>query len=165
MRPGEVDGQDYFFVDQATFEAMIADHVFLEHATVFGRHYGTSRAWVENQLVNDIDVVLEIDWQGARQIKKLFPSAVLIFILPPSMEALMERLRNRKQDDAQTIVRRMQAAKDEMQHFGEFDYLVVNDQFEKALEDLRDIVRSARLKTTIQREKLQGLLEGLVGVN
>src|SRR3989338_7758250 len=129
MRPGEVNGQDYFFVDHPAFDAMVADHVFLEHATVFGQQYGTSREWVKNQLSQGIDVVLEIDWQGARQIKRLFPSAVLVFIFPPSMDTLMDRLRNRKQDDSDTIARRMQAAKDEMLHFREFDYIVVNDQF------------------------------------
>ncbi|MDP1573724.1 MAG: guanylate kinase [Coxiellaceae bacterium] len=162
MRPGEVDGQDYFFIEHPTFDAMIADNTFLEYATVFGQHYGTSRSWVERQLANEIDVVLEIDWQGARQIKQLFPSAILVFILPPSMEALMDRLRNRKQDDAATIICRMQAAQDEMQHFGEFDYLVVNDQFDLALLDLQHIVRSGRLKTAVQKQKKAALLDNLL---
>lgn len=162
MRPGEIDGQDYFFVDESTFQSMVNDRVFLEYATVFDRHYGTSRAWVEEQLSNNIDVVLEIDWQGARQIKTLFPSAILIFILPPSIEALMDRLRNRKQDEPETILRRMKAAKDEMAHYGEFDYLVVNDHFDVALEDLIHIVRGARLKTMVQRQKLTELLAGLL---
>jgi guanylate kinase len=162
MRPGEVDGQDYFFVDHPTFDAMIAEQVFLEYATVFGQYYGTSRAWVERELASDRDVVLEIDWQGARQIKRIFSAAVLIFILPPSMDALMERLRKRKQDGEETILRRMQAAQDEMNHFGEFDYLVVNDRFEVALQDLQHIVRSARLKMRVQSEKQRGLLDNLL---
>ena len=162
IRPGEVDGQDYFFVDHPTFDGMISDGVFLEYATVFGQHYGTSRSWVERQLANEVDVVLEIDWQGARQIKQLFPSAILIFILPPSMVALKDRLRNRNQDDEETIIRRMQAAQDEIQHFGEFDYLVVNDQFDVALLDLQHIVRSGRLKTGVQKQKKAALLDNLL---
>lgn len=162
MRPLEINGQDYFFIDHPQFDEMIADKLFLEYATVFGQHYGTSRDWVQNQLSQGIDVVLEIDWQGARQIKQLFPSALLIFIMPPSMDALMQRLRNRKQDDAQTIALRMQAAQDEMRHFREFDYLVVNDQFDIALRDLQHVVLGARLKTSVQLQKQAGLLDSLL---
>jgi len=162
MRPGEVVGQDYFFVDAPVFEEMIEKDAFLEHATVFGNAYGTSRTWVHEQLLQGIDVILEIDWQGARQIKKLFPSTVMIFIFPPSIEALKSRLQGRGQDDEQTIARRMQAAQDEMQHFGEFDYLVVNDQFSTALDDLKNIVIASRLKTDVQRVKQATLLENLL---
>lgn len=162
MRPGEVEGQDYFFVSAPVFAEMAEKNAFLEHATVFGNAYGTSRAWVHEQLLQGIDVILEIDWQGARQIKKLFPSTVMIFILPPSIEALKTRLQARGQDDEQTIARRMQAAQDEMRHFGEFDYLVVNDQFSTALDDLKNIVIASRFKMDVQRVKQATLLENLL---
>ena len=162
MRPGEVEGQDYFFVNAATFEEMVEKNAFLEHATVFGNAYGTSRTWVHEQLLQGIDVILEIDWQGARQIKQLFPSTVMIFILPPSIEALKSRLQGRGQDDEQTIARRMQAAQDEMHHFGEFDYLVVNDQFSTALDDLNSVVIASRFKIDVQRVKQAALLENLL---
>lgn len=161
-RPGEVEGQDYFFVSTPVFAEMIEKNAFLEHATVYGNAYGTSRDWVHTQLLQGIDVILEIDWQGAQQIKQLFPSAVLIFILPPSVEALKARLQSRGQDDEQTIVRRMQAAQDEMRHFVEFDYLVVNDQFSMALDDLKNIVIASRLKMDVQRVKQAALLENLL---
>src|SRR3990167_1506525 len=162
MRPSEVNGQDYFFVDTQTFEAMIANQAFLEHAMVFGNHYGTSREWVLAQLSEGIDVVLEIDWQGARQVQQQFPRAILIFILPPSIEALKARLQSRKQDDSQTIPNRIQAAQDEMSHFGEFHFLVVNDRFDAALRDLEHIVLSTRLKMAVQMVKQSSLLENLL---
>ena len=162
MRPGEVDGQNYFFVDHETFDAMASKQAFLEHATVFGNHYGTSRSWVHDHLREGTDVVLEIDWQGARQIKTLFPKAVLIFILPPSMEALKLRLQTRKQDDSYTIERRMDAAQAEMSHYREFDYLVINDQFDVALRDLQHIVQAMRLKMDVQIQKQPTLLDNLL---
>lgn len=162
MRVGEMDGQDYFFISHASFEKMIAKQEFLEHATVFGNYYGTSREWVLEQLQQGSDVVLEIDWQGAHQVQQLFPKAVLIFILPPSMIALKNRLQNRRQDDMKTIEHRMFAAQNEMSHCREFDYLVVNDQFDAALVDLRHIVLSARLKTSVQLQKQATLLEDLL---
>lgn len=162
MRPGEMNGQDYFFIDTHTFDEMIVKQAFLEHATVYENYYGTSREWVLNHLSRGIDVVLEIDWQGARQVQKLFPQAILIFILPPSMEALKIRLQSRQQDDPKTIANRMQAAQDEMGHFSEFDYLVVNDQFDAALRDLQHIVLGARLKTKLQMTKQSALLENLL---
>lgn len=161
-RSSEMHGQDYFFVTPAVFAEMIENNAFLEHATVFGYAYGTSRAWVIEQLADGIDVILEIDWQGARQIKQLFPSAILIFILPPSLHALRDRLQTRGQDDAQTILDRMQAAQNEMSHFGEFDYLVVNDQFDAALSDLQGIILASRLKIAVQRVKQSALLENLL---
>lgn len=162
MRLGEVEGQDYFFVSAPVFAEMTEKNAFLEHATVYGNAYGTSRTWVHEQLLQGIDVILEIDWQGARQIKKLFPSTVMIFIMPPSIEALKTRLQGRGQDDEQTIARRMQAAQDEMRHFGEFDYLVVNDQFSTALDDLKNIVIASRFKMDVQRVKQATLLENLL---
>lgn len=162
VRPSEVNGQDYFFVSNETFEAMISKQAFLEHALVYGNRYGTSRDWVHAQLSEGIDVVLEIDWQGARQVQKLFPQAILIFILPPSIEALKDRLQGRQQDDSQTIANRMQAAQDEMSHFREFHFLVVNDRFDVALRDLEHIVLSARLKMAVQVVKQSSLLENLL---
>ena len=161
-RPAEMNGQDYFFVNHAVFDEMIAKQAFLEYATVFGNHYGTSREWVTKQLAAGVDVILEIDWQGARQVRELFPQAILIFILPPSMETLKERLQNRRQDDLETIDERMQAATDEIQHHREFAYLVVNDQFDVALQDLQHIVLAARLKTIVQVNKQSELLANLL---
>ncbi len=162
IRPGEMNGQDYFFVDESTFNKMTEKQAFLEHATVYGNHYGTSREWVLDHLSQGIDVVLEIDWQGARQVHALFSQAILIFILPPSMSALKTRLQSRRQDNAEIIAQRMQAAQDEIKHFGEFDYLVVNDQFDVALHELQHIVLSARLKMKIQSVKQTVLLENLM---
>ena len=162
MRPNEVNGQDYFFIDAAQFNNMVKQHAFLEHAVVFGNQYGTSREWVNAQLLQEIDVVLEIDWQGARQIKALFPQAVLIFIFPPSMDTLKQRLQSRRQDTAEIIAQRMSAAQNEISHCHEFEYWVVNDQFDLALQDLQHIVFASRLKTTVQREKQAGLLDQLL---
>jgi guanylate kinase len=162
MRPGEVNGQDYFFVDTKKFNEMTEKQAFLEHATVFGHQYGTSREWVLDHLSRGIDVVLEIDWQGARQVQTLFPQAVLVFILPPSMETLKTRLQSRRQDNSDTIAQRMSAAQDEMSHFSEFDYLIVNDQFDVALRDLQHIVLGARLKTKLQLSKQAALLDNLL---
>ncbi|MCX7125984.1 MAG: guanylate kinase [Gammaproteobacteria bacterium] len=162
MRPGETNGQNYFFIDPDSFESMIEEQAFLEHAAVFDHHYGTSRQWVCDHLSQGIDVVLEIDWQGARQIKTLFPKAVFVFILPPSIDALMQRLQSRKQDNAEVIARRMSAALDEMSHFREFDYLVVNDQFDTALHDLQHIVGAMRLKMDVQMQKQSALLDTLL---
>ena len=140
-RPGEKDGVDYYFVDEAQFQAMMEKDMFLEHARVFDHRYGTSRAAVERLLTAGKGVVLDIDWQGARAIKQKMPQAHTIFILPPSREALIERLAGRGQDSSEVVERRMRAAVSEMEHYGEFDYLVVNDDFTAALEDLKAIVR------------------------
>lgn len=161
-RPSEVDGKDYFFVDHDTFDEMIERNAFLEYAIVFNQHYGTSRDWVMAELSIGNDVILEIDWQGARQVRRLFPDTISIFILPPSMEALQERLERRQQDNSATIVGRMQAAQDEMDHYREFDYLVINDQFDLALQDLQHIVLSARVETSIQAKRHATLLANLL---
>lgn len=161
-RPGEVDGQNYFFVDHAAFDHMIEKQAFLEHATVFGNSYGTSRSWVHDHLLEGTDVVLEIDWQGARQIKTLFPKAILVYILPPSIEALQLRLQSRQQDDSYTIERRMSEARAEMSHYHEFDYLLINDVFEVALRDLQHIVLGSRLKMDVQTQKKFALLDNLL---
>src|SRR3990172_4791962 len=139
-RPGERHGAHYYFVRRAEFDAMVARGEFLEHATVFGNSYGTARAEVEQRLGRGESVVLDIDWQGARTVKRLLPAAVRIFILPPSRAALEERLIKRGQDSPATIARRMAEAVSEMRHSPEFDYVVVNDDFDAALSDLRAII-------------------------
>lgn len=162
-RPGEVDGRDYHFVDVAAFQAMIGEGAFLEHARVFDNHYGTSRAAVAQQLADGRDVILEIDWQGARLIRELMPESTGIFILPPSRETLRERLQGRGQDEDTVIERRMRDAISEMSHYNEYDYLVINDVFDRALEDLVAILRSRRLglaqQSLGQAELLRTLLE------
>jgi len=163
MRPGEVDGEDYRFVDETEFQKMVEEKAFLEHAEVHNYRYGTSHEWVLRQLEKGVDVILEIDWQGARQIRQLFPSTVLIFILPPSRKALRERLFNRKQDDAGVIEQRLEVGVSEMAHYHEFDYLVVNDDFDTALDDLTHIVRAHRLECHRQRHVVSALLADLLG--
>jgi guanylate kinase len=161
-RPGEQHGTHYFFVDKPAFERMIQDGAFLEHANVFGNYYGTARQTVAEMLAQGTDVILEIDWQGAQQVRKLFPKAVGIFILPPSRAELESRLRNRKTDDEQVIARRLSEAIVEMSHYAEFDYLVVNDQFDRALADLKSIVTARRLSQPMQKLRLADTLAGLL---
>jgi len=151
QRPGEREGVDYFFVDVPTFESMVARDAFLEHARVFGNLYGTSREEVDRALAAGQDLVLEIDWQGARHVRALYPEAVTIFVLPPSVAELRRRLETRGEDRAEVIERRMREATAEMSHYPEYAYVVVNDVFERAKEDLRAIVRANRLRTAVQR--------------
>jgi guanylate kinase len=160
-RPGEANGVDYHFVDQAKFLQMLGDAEFMESAEVHGAHYGTSQSLVDRALQAGNDVVLEIDWQGAEQIRRLYPEAVSIFILPPSMEALEQRLHGRGQDSADVIARRLAAAREEMSHVSEFDYVIMNDDFQVALEDLCAIVRSRRLKRDKQLWLHQGLFNSI----
>jgi len=162
-RPGEEDGVHYHFVDLETFERMAAEGAFLEHAWVFGHRYGTSRAWVEGRLAEGVDVILEIDWQGARQVRAALPEAVGVFILPPSLEVLEQRLRGRGQDSEEVIRRRLAEAVEEMAHYAEYDYVVVNEVFEEALADLEAIVRARRLALDRQRRRLEPLLAALLG--
>ena len=154
-RPGEVDGREYHFVTVETFEAMKEDNAFLEWAYVHGNYYGTSKKWIESELAVGHDVLLEIDWQGALQVKRLFPDVVGIFILPPSVEALRERLNKRATDAPEVIARRLAGAGAEMVHAGQFDYVIINDDFDRATEDLISIVRASRLsfKTQAVRER------------
>jgi len=161
-RPGEVDGVNYHFVDEARFLEMVADGAFLEHAEVFGCYYGTAQVSVESQLSHEIDVILEIDWQGAQQVRKLMPDCRSIFIVPPSREELERRLRGRGQDSDEVITRRTSEAVEEMSHYGEFDYLVVNDDFELALSDLKSIFHTRRLETVVQSQVLAGQLTQLL---
>ena len=161
-RPDDVDGRDYHFVKQREFERMIASGALFEYAKVFGNFYGTSKQSVEAQLAAGVDVILEIDWQGAQQVRKLLPDSAWLFLLPPSLEALKSRLQARGQDNEDTIEIRMRAARDEMSHWDEADYLIINDQFDLALEALQALVRSLRLRTGQQQSVLQNLIEDLL---
>lgn len=162
MRPGEEDGVHYHFVDQARFLELADQAAFLEHAEVFGNYYGTSQQGVLDQLATGKDVILEIDWQGARQVRKLMPECLGIFIVPPSREVLEERLRGRGQDSEEVIARRMLEAVSEMSHFPEFDFLVINDDFDQALEELKAILIANRLNMPRQEQTHTELLEALV---
>lgn len=163
QRPGEENGVHYYFVDKKDFEAMIQANDFLEYAKVFQQdYYGTSHTFVMEKIHQNIDVILEIDWQGAAQIKQRFPQAITIFILPPSQQALQERLTQRARDDADTIKTRMSKAKDEMSHYTDFDYLVINDQFSQALADLQAIIRAQRLRQVYQVKKYLPLIQALL---
>jgi len=162
IRPGEENGVHYHFVNHDDFEAMLERSEFLESANVFGNYYGTSQVWVEEQLNAGIDVILEIDWQGALQVRKLLPDSVSIFILPPSRQALEERLNGRGQDDAEVIAKRMAQAKDEMSHYSEFEYLVINDDFNVALSELRTIITAQRLRARYQHQQANNLIKELL---
>lgn len=161
-RPNDRDGEHYHFVNRGVFARMVADGLFLEHADVFGNCYGTSRAAVEPLLAQGRDVLLEIDWQGARQVRAAMPGCVSVFILPPSRAELERRLRNRASDDAPTIARRLAESRDEVAHAGDFDYLVVNDQFADALADLRAIVACQRLRREVQATRHAALIADLL---
>jgi guanylate kinase len=163
-REGEVDGVNYHFVSADTFEKMVEDAEFFEHATVFGNMYGTSQQHVEDQLLAGKDVILEIDWQGARQIRRLIPDCSTIYIVPPSTEALRQRLTSRGQDDDEVIDRRMQEAVSEMSHYVEFDYLVINDDFEQAREDLVAIINGNRMLLERQQDEHAELLAQLLNI-
>lgn len=156
-RPGEQHGVHYYYVMPAEFERMVQSNEFIEHAKVFGNQYGTSRAVVNDLIARGKRVIFDIDWQGARAIKRAWPSAVSIFLLPPSRAALEQRLKDRRQDAPEVIARRMQAAIDEMRHYSEFDYIVVNDDFDQALADLEAIIRGApgaRRPVTVDIDRL-----------
>jgi guanylate kinase len=157
-RSNEVNGRDYHFVTRAEFEAMQARGEFLESAEVHGNLYGTSRAWIESQMASGCDILLEIDWQGALQVRKAMPQAVAIFVLPPSIEALAERLAQRATDDAEVIRRRLLAARAEIAHVYDFDYVIINKDFEEASRDLSSIVRAERLRLAVQLERHRELI-------
>jgi guanylate kinase len=158
-REGEVDGREYHFVAREAFEAMIAAGDFLEHANVYGNYYGTSRRWIEAELAGDHDVLLEIDWQGAKQVRALFPRTVGIFILPPSIAELRRRLTARGKDSVEVIERRMASAREEISHVLEFEYIIVNEQFDVALADLKAVVRASRLSRERRRNRLSRVLD------
>jgi len=161
-RAGEENGVNYHFIEKSEFTTRLSESDFLESAEVYGYHYGTSQLWVSEQLNKGLDVILEIDWQGAQQIRKLYPDTCSIFILPPSIEALTERLTERAQDDSETIDNRMQQAKGVMEHVAEANFVVVNDDFQTALQDIRAIIRSQRLMVTSQQSNLSDLLSSLI---
>jgi guanylate kinase len=161
-RPLEQEGVHYHFIDHAAFNAMVEADLFLEHARVFDQHYGTSRAAVESQLAQGLDVILEIDWQGASHVRAHVCDCVSIFIIPPSRQALEQRLRARAQDSEETIAQRMRAAVDEMHHYAEFNYLVVNDDFDQALTALKAIVLASRQRIAAQVERERELLQQLL---
>ncbi len=160
-RPSEVDGIDYHFVDEASFLKMLGEAQFLESAEVHGARYGTSQSAVDGPLKIGFDVILEIDWQGAAQVRQLYPQAISIFVLPPSIETLERRLNNRGQDSLETITKRVAAARTEMRHVGEFDYVTINDDFEVALQDISAIIRAQRLVSSVQLQRHASLIQTL----
>ena len=162
QRPGELEGVNYFFISTETFHEMREAGAFFESAEVYGHFYGTSLTQLEVRLSEGADVILEIDWQGAEQVRKLLPDSAWLFILPPSLEALKSRLQARGQDAEDTIEIRMRAARDEMSHWNQADYLIINDRFDSALEALQALVRSLRLRTGQQQSALQNLIEDLL---
>lgn len=157
-RPGEEDGREYHFVERAEFDRMAAAGDFLEHATVHGNCYGTSRRWIEKGLAGDHDVVLEIDWQGASQVRRLLPGLVGIFIMPPSLAELRRRLEGRGKDSRETIERRLVGAREEISHVLEFEYIIVNERFDVAVADLVSVVRATRLSRERQAARLEQLI-------
>jgi len=163
-RPGEINGLHYHFVDEPAFQHLIAAGAFLEYASVYGYHYGTGRAAVTEQLKEGYDVMLDIDWQGARQVRNSFPGCCSVFILPPSLEELHNRLAGRGQDSEEVINRRMQQARSDIAHWREFDFQIINDEFPLALEDLHSIVRKHHPARQGQQERLAALLAELLDI-
>ncbi|HUF21649.1 MAG TPA: guanylate kinase [Burkholderiales bacterium] len=160
-RPGEENGRHYLFVSRDAFQRMLENGEFLESAEVHGHLYGTSQKWIEQQRAEGHDILLEIDWQGARQVRRLLPDTVGIFVLPPSLEALRGRLTERRQDSKAVIERRLAAARSEISHVEEFDYVIINRHFDDAVEDLASIVRAARLRLAIQVSRNSALINSL----
>jgi len=160
-RPGEVDGREYHFVSRETFMEMAKRGDFLESAEVYGNLYGTSQTWIQSEIDGGRDILLEIDWQGAAQVRKIFPGCIGIFILPPSLEALETRLKGRKQDSAEVIEQRLQAARDDIAHVAEFDYVIINDKLGEAVQQLKAIVVAAGLCRDQQLSRQQDLIDQL----
>lgn len=160
-RPGEVEGAHYHFVSMDDFMAMLNRGDFLESAEVYGNRYGTSQRWIEAQVATGVDILLEIDWQGAAQVRKLMPQAISIFVLPPSPAALRERLTGRGQDSEQIIAGRLAAAREDMSHVSEFDYVIINDDFTAAVLELQAVVKASRLTLSKQMAKNGALIESL----
>lgn len=161
-RTGEQNGREYHFTDAVAFRGMVERGEFIEWAEVHGNCYGTSRLWIESEMAAGRDVLLEIDWQGAQQVRKLFPAAIGVFIMPPSMAELERRLTGRGTDSAEVIARRLAAARDEMRHVPEFDYVIINDALQQALLDLLSVVRASRLRYDAQRVRHSGLFNDLL---
>jgi guanylate kinase len=160
-RTGERDGREYHFVDVQDFLGRVSRDEFLEWAEVHGNYYGTSKHWIEAEMTAGRDVVLEIDWQGARQVRRAFPAAISVFILPPSLEALNERLSGRGTDSAETIARRIAAAREEMRHVDEFDYVIINDDLQQAHDNLLSVISASRLQYATQRQRHAALFAKL----
>jgi guanylate kinase len=160
-RKGEDDGREYHFVEEQTFIKRRDRGEFLEWAEVHGNYYGTSRRWIEDEMATGRDVLLEIDWQGAQQVRRLFPAAIGVFILPPSLEELERRLSDRGTDSAETVIRRLAAARAEMRHADEFDYVIINDSLQQALGELGSIVKASRLDYRSQRQRHPALFASL----
>lgn len=160
-RPGEENGRDYHFVDMPKFMQMLAAGEFLESAEVYGNRYGTSERWIRNALAAGDDVLLEIDWQGAAQVRRLFSDAVGVFILPPSLEVLQQRLVGRGQDSAEVVACRLAAAREDISHVGEFDYVIINDDFDTALADMLAVFRAYRLRIAVQQARHAALFTSL----
>ena len=161
-RAGEIEGKHYHFVTPAVFQAMIEDGDFLEHAKVYGNFYGTSKKWIDEAMQNGFDVVMAIDWQGAQQIHRIFPQTVGVFILPPSLDVLRQRLTARGQDSAAVIEHRLASAHEDMSHLGEFDYVIINNEFIEAVSDLLAIFRSQRLRRDAQFKRNNGIISKLI---
>ena len=161
-RTGEQDGREYNFVPLEAFREMAGRGEFLEWAEVHGNCYGTSRPWIEAQMAAGRDVLLEIDWQGAQQVRRLFPEAIGVFVLPPSMAELERRLTGRGTDSGEVIARRLAAAHEEMRHVSEFDYVIINDDLQQSLGDLLSVVRASRLRLQAQRDRHTGLFQSLI---
>jgi guanylate kinase len=161
-RSGEASAHEYHFVERETFEAMIVAGDFLEHANVYGNLYGTSKSWIAETLTSGLDVILEIDWQGAQQVRRLFADCLGIYILPPSLEVLDQRLRARGQDNSEVIATRLAAAREDMGHLSEFDYVIINNDFQEALADLCAIFRAARLTREKQQARHAVLIHKLL---
>ena len=162
LKKKEENGREYHFVDVPSFLERIGHGEFLEWAEVHGNYYGTSKRWIEDEMLAERDVLLEIDWQGAQQVRKVFPQAIGIFVLPPSMAILHDRLSGRGTDSEDVIARRIAAARDEMRHVDEFDYVIINDTLQQAVGDLQAIVRAARLRYANQRQRHAALFPSLL---
>lgn len=161
MRPTEVEGHDYFFVERNIFEQMLEDRELVESAEIYGNLYGTSRQWINEAINSGKDILLEIDGQGARQVREIFSDVVSIFVLPPSLEVLENRLKDRNQDSKEVIAKRMAAAKEEISHVSEYDYVIINDNMEVALRDLVSVVQSERLRAPAQLTRYHDLVTQL----
>jgi guanylate kinase len=160
-RPGEVDGKDYHFVSRETFLDMVKRGDFLESAEVYGNLYGTSQSWIRKEIAGGRDILLEIDWQGAAQVRRIFPACIGIFILPPSLQALEDRLKGRNQDSAEVIARRIASSREDVAHVAEFDYVIINDKLDEALQQLNAIVTAAGLRRDRQLVRQQNLINQL----
>lgn len=161
-RPGEINGKDYHFVSRERFVEMAARDEFLESAEVYGNLYATSQSWISQEIAKGHDILLEIDWQGARQVRKLFPDCISVFVLPPSLQALENRLKGRGKDKGDVIAQRLAAAHEDVSHAVEFDYVIINDDLNEALQELNAVVLAARLRSTCQMARHSALIHQLL---